>query len=105
MSLVSALGQNVPDGFDFASGAGNRAQASGLRIGFDKSENSMLVGTHAGGDGVPQHWRENRMQGSQVSDYPVVDYALQRRHQALVEERINDLPIGSIPADEQDFLG
>src|SRR5208282_3167764 len=48
VSFVAALGENIPDGFDFARGAGDGTHTAALRIGLDETENSMLVGAHAG---------------------------------------------------------
>src|SRR5580658_7384637 len=45
------------------------------------------------------------MQGREISHDSVVDKVFEGRHQAPVEQRSDDLPIGSVPTDQQDFLG
>ena len=34
----------------------------------------------------------------------MIDELVQRRHQALVEQRVDHFPIGRIPSDQQNFL-
>ena len=105
VSFVAALGEDIPDGFDLARGARDGADAGGVRVGFDEAENAVLVGAHAGGDGVPQHGRENGVQGSEVAHDSVVDEMLEGGHEALVEEGGDNFPVGGVPTDEEDFFG
>src|SRR5581483_8355825 len=105
MSSISALRQDVPDRFNFARRAGHRSHSTGLGIGLHKAEDAVLVWPFAGSNGVPQHRRENRTQGREISDDPMVDEIVERGHQPLVEERINQFPISSVPADQKNFSG
>jgi hypothetical protein len=65
----------------------------------------MLVRPLPGGDGVPQHGRKNGTQSRQIPDDAVIDEIVQGRHQTLVQERIDKLPIGRVPADQEHFPG
>ena len=78
--------------------------AAGLRIGFHEAEDAVLVRPFARRDGVPQQWRKNRTQSRQVPHDALVDEIIQGRHEPLVKQRINKFPVGSIPADQENFL-
>jgi hypothetical protein len=104
MSFVSALGQNVPNRLDLARRAGGRPHSASLRIGLHETKNSVLIRTFPCGDRIPQHRRKNGTQSRQVSDHALVDEGVQSRHQPLIQQRINQLPISRIPADQENFF-
>jgi len=104
VGFISALRKDVPQRFDFSRSAGDRPDAAGLCVRLHEAENAVLVRPLAGGDGIPQHGRKNGPQRGKISNDPVVDEIVQRGHQPLVEKGIDNLPVGCIPADEQNFL-
>src|SRR5579862_2256413 len=105
VSPVSALRENIPDGFDLARSAGGWAHTSGLRIRLHEAVDAMLIGALAGGYRVPQHRRKNRTQSRQVANDATIDKVIERGHKTLVQKGIDQLPVGSIPADQENFFG
>lgn len=105
MTAHARLGADIPQRLDLAGGAGDRMKRAGVGIRFDEAQNAMFVGTLAGSDGVPQHGRKDRPQGCDIAHHAVIDQAFERGHVSLVEQRVDDLPVGSIPTDEENFLG
>src|SRR5205085_12635295 len=99
------LGQDIPDRFGFTRCAHYRANASAIRFQFHKAVDPMFVRTFTGCDRIPQHRGEDRLNCCQVADHSAVDEAFERRHQPGVEQRVNNLPISCIPADQQYSLG
>ena len=63
----------------------------------------MLVGKLAGRDRVPQHWRQNGLECGKVTHHAAVDERIERRHQASLEQWSDVLPIGRVPADEENL--
>ena len=84
VSLESSLGKNVPDRLDFARCARDRPDAAVLRVRLHEPVDAMLVRTLAGGDGIPQHGRENGPQSRQIPHDAMVDEIVQSVHQALI---------------------
>ena len=64
---------------------------------------SMLPGPFARGNGGPQHRGEHGLQGGQVAVYAFAQKFLERGHLPLRHERFDDLPVGGVPADQQNF--
>ncbi len=104
VGLVSALRQNVPDGFDFAGSAGGWADSAGLWIGLHEAVYAVLVRPLAGGNRIPEHGGKNRPQSRQIADHAAIHEIVEGRHQSLVEQRVDQFPIGSVPADKQDLF-
>jgi len=63
----------------------------------------MLERPLSGGDGCPQHRRERRMERGDLPPGAVLHEALHVGHFAGVDERLDDLPVGGIPPDQQNF--
>ena len=49
----------------------------------------------------PEHGGKLRVEGGHVAHHPVVDKAFQVGHLARVHQRIDHLPIGGVPTDQQ----
>jgi len=60
----------------------------------------MFVGIFARGDRGPQNRREHRGETGDVAHHPVVDEFFQVGHMPLLNEGLDHLPVGSVPADE-----
>ncbi len=65
----------------------------------------MLERALARGDGRPQHGRQVGTQSRQIADHATLHEFFEIRHLARVQERVDDLPVSSVPADQQDFPG
>ena len=63
----------------------------------------MPPGPFARGNGGPQHRGEHGLQGGQVAVYAFAQKFLERGHLPLRHERFDDLPVGGVPADQQNF--
>ena len=105
MSLKSALGENIPQRFYFARGARHRTDAAILCVRLHESVNPVLMGTLAGGNRIPQHRGKDRPQSCQISHHTMINEIVQGGHQSLIQQWIDYLPIGRIPADQENFLG
>src|SRR5580700_905228 len=53
VGFVAALGENIPNCFDFARGAGDRSNPPVLRVRLHESMNAVFVGALPGSDGIP----------------------------------------------------
>ena len=65
--------------------------------------NAMFEGTFAGRDGRPQHGRKGRAQSGQLRHGAVFDQTPDVGHLAGIEQRMDDFPIGRVPADQEDL--
>ena len=77
--------------------------AAGDGIGLGKAEDAMLVGALAGGDGGPQRGTQRGLEGGDVAHDALLDETGEVGHFSGVEQRMDDLPVGGIPADEENF--
>ena len=75
-----------------------------MGIGLCETVYPMLEGPFARGHGGPQHGREVGVEGGQIAHHPLVDEFLEMVHLALIDQGVDHLPVGSIPADKEDFF-
>ena len=61
-----------------------------------------LPGALAGCDARPQNRREEGRQPREVAHHAAFDEPLQVRHSTGIQQVMNDLPVGRIPADEEE---
>ncbi|MCZ7635809.1 MAG: hypothetical protein M5U12_07045 [Verrucomicrobia bacterium] len=94
------LGEDVPQGLGAARGAGHGADTGAVGLRLEKAADAVLVGRLAGGDRGPQHRGEARLEGGEVGDHAGLDQPGQMRHLAGIQERVDEIPIGTVPADQ-----
>ena len=63
----------------------------------------MLIGSLPCRDTRPKHGREHRSEGRQLPHHSPFNHGLEDRHFPGVEHGIDDLPIGGIPPNQEDF--
>ena len=80
---------------------GLHAAAVGSRLG--EAVDAVLERALSGGDGSPQHRRERRMQGGDLSARAVINKAPDVGHFPFVHQGMDDLPIRGIPSDQKNF--
>ena len=103
IAAVPLLVEDVPDGLDLSARHIHRLQFAAFSIEFNESVDPMLPGPFARGNGGPQHRGEHGLQGGQVAVYAFAQKFLERGHLPLRHERFDDLPVGGVPADQQNF--
>ncbi len=96
--------ENVPQRFRFSREIRDRLHAAAVRSWLGEAVDAMLERPLSGGDGSPQHRRERRMQGGDLPGDAVLDQALDVGHFAGVHERMDDLPVGGIPPDQENSI-
>src|SRR5436190_19995207 len=99
----TALGENIPKRFALARSAGVRPCPAVDRVGLDEAVDAVLIGKFAGRDRVPEHRREDRLEGSKVTHHSTIDERIEGRHQTFLEQRGDVLPIGRVPSDQENF--
>ena len=97
------LVEDVPDRLGLAREVGDGADAAGDGVRLGKAEDAVLVRALAGGDGGPQRGAQRRLEGGDVAHDALLQEAGEVGHFPGVEQRVDDLPIGGVPADEQDL--
>ncbi len=97
--------EDVPDRLGLAGQVGVRADAAGDRVRFGEAEDAVLERALAGGDGGPQRGAQRGLEGGDVAHHALLKEAGEVGHLAGIEQRMDDLPVGGVPADEQDFAG
>ena len=101
----SVLAQNVPQRLRLARSAADRASAQPVGGWLGKPEDTMFIGAFAGGDGVPQDGRDDRVQSGDPAAGAAFDQTLEHGHLAPVHEGMDDLPVRRVPAEQQDAFG
>lgn len=86
-----------------ARGGQHRAHARVVGPRLDETPHAMLVGDLAGGNGGPHDRRHGRVQARQVADAALLHQGLQGRHLPGIQQRVNQLPVGGVPADQEDL--
>ena len=95
------LMQDVPDRLDLAVHRPERTRFAGGLVHLREAVDAVLVGPLAGGDGVPQHRTQVRLQRHQVAHHPPLDQRGQVRHLPLVHQRRSHLPVRRVPTNQQ----
>ena len=67
--------------------------------------NAVLVSALAGGDTCPEHGRKHGIERGHIAHHTGFHELLEVRHLARIHERGDDLPIGGVPAYEENFAG
>lgn len=98
----AALGQDVPERLAGAGTGADGAHPGAVGGGFDELVDAVPVGAFAGGDARPEDRREQRREGMEVAHRATLDQPLEMGHPPGVEQRVDHLPIGGVPTDEQD---
>ena len=104
MCLVAALSQNIPQRLHLPRCRRNWTDSARVRIGFHEAMDPVLVRPLSGRNRIPQHRRQDRLQGRDVPHHALADHAIQCRHQTRIQQRVCNFPVGGIPADQQHFL-
>jgi len=63
----------------------------------------VFVRALAGGDGGPQRGAERGLEGGDIAHHAFFKEAGEVGHFPGIDERVDDFPIGGVPADEEDF--
>jgi hypothetical protein len=105
IGFQTVLLQDVPDRLGFTAQVGDRPHPAAAGIGLAEPMDPMLMGPLAGGDRGPQHRREHRIEGGKVAHHSRSGQPLEVRHLARIQQRPDDLPVGSIPAEQKHFVG
>ena len=104
MHAQCILREDVPERLGLARGTCRHTHAIAGWIGLNKVQNAVLVGRLAGGDGGPQYRREFGLHGAEVGPRSGCNECGEIRHLSAREQRVNDLPIGGIPTENQEAL-
>ncbi|MEZ5356646.1 MAG: hypothetical protein R2762_28755 [Bryobacteraceae bacterium] len=79
------LHQDVPQRLAAAGSGRHRTHAAGIRVQFGEAEDAVLVRELAGGNRVPQHRRQHRIERLDVAHDAVIDQKAQIREFSPVE--------------------
>lgn len=99
-AFLFLLGENIPDGLRLPGEIRYRPHHPEMRIRLCKSVYAVLVGPFAGGNARPEHWRQDRIEGGEISHHPTFDQTLEIRQLPRIEQRAGDTPVGGVPADQ-----
>ena len=105
MTPQAPLAQHLPERATPPRGGRHRHDPARVRIHLRESWHAVMVGHLAGGDARPEHRRELGLEGREIAAHACLDEPCQARHDTRVEEWMDDLPVGGIPADEQQPAG
>jgi hypothetical protein len=95
--------EDVPERFRFSGQVRDRLDAAAVLCGLGEAVNAVFERPFAGGDRSPQHRRKRWMQCRNLPHGAAFDEALDVGHFASVHERMDDLPVGGIPPDQENF--
>ena len=99
-----ALREHVPERLRPARGARRDTHALPGRVRFHEVQDAVLVGGLPGGNGGPQDRRELRFQRAQVGAGADRHQARQVRHLPARQQRVDHLPVGGVPTEDQEAL-
>ena len=99
-----ALREHVPERLGPARGARRDTHAFPGRIRFHEVQDAVLVGRLPGGNGGPQDRRELRLQRAQVGAGAGRQQARQVRQLPTRQQRVDHLPVGGVPTEDQEAL-
>ena len=103
VAAFAALAKDVPDRLRLPREHGDGTNAA-LQVGLGEAENAVAERPLARGNRGPDHRRELRIERGEVADHALIHQPLEMGHLARVHQRIDDLPIGRVPADQKDLL-
>ena len=104
VAAESFFPEHFPEGLAFPGGGGDGDDAAADRIDLGEAVDAVVVGHFPGGDAGPKHGGELRLQGGEIAMGAAVHEAADAVHAAFLQKRVNDFPIGGIPADKQKFF-
>ena len=105
MAAALIFAKDFPERAATAGGCGNRYDRAAAGIDLSEARHAVMVGHLAGGNRGPQHRRQLRFERGEVAAHAALHQSRQCRHFSRIHQRMHDLPIGGIPADqEQAFL-
>ena len=104
MAPQPATGKNLPE--RPALSRGGRDWHDGARAGvhFREPRHAVVIRHLSRGDARPEHRGELRLERRQIAAGACLDEPGKARQLARIEERMDDLPVGRIPADKQEPL-
>ena len=105
MAAFALAGEDFPQGFAAACGGGDGYDAAGGGVYLGEAGHAVVVGHFAGGDAGPQHGGELWFQCGEVTGGAGIDQVGGSRGGAAVHERVEEFPIGGVPADEEEAFG
>ena len=98
------LGNQVPQGLDLAALAADGLNLARFPIDLRKTMNPVFVGIMARRKGRPQDRRQVRLETRQIARGPAFNQTCEHGHVPRLHQRQSNLPIGSIPTDQQQLL-
>ena len=104
MHAQSTLRQDVPERLGLARGTRGYAHAIAGWVWFNKVQDAVFVGRLASGDGGPQQRRKFGLHGAEVCPRPGRNECSEVGHLSARKQRVNDLPIGGVPTENQETL-
>src|SRR5437016_6458686 len=104
VAALAGLAEDIPDCFTLSAGAGDRPKTGSVRSRLDESKDAVLRGALPRGDAGPEDRREYRLERENISRDTSLHDSLEVGHAAGVHQRMDHLPVSSIPADEQELL-
>ena len=104
MAAESLLAQHFPQRLALAGRGGHRDDPATHRIDLGETFHTVVIGHFAGGDGRPQHRRKLRLERREIAADAALDKPGHAGEFPCVEQRVDQFPIGGIPADEQEAL-
>ena len=100
----AAVRGDVPERLGGAAAAARAPPVAADRVGLAIGEDPVAIGSHSRYDGRPGKRRDRRSNTDALPHRPGGDQPRQHRELAGVEERMDDLPVGRIPADQEHAL-
>lgn len=97
--------EDGPEGLGLQRGAGYRPHPLAVGPGLDEAVDPVAIGPFARGDAGPEHGGQYRLQGRQVAHHPAVDQPFQMGHVPCIQQRLDDLPVSSVPTQQQNPFG
>ena len=102
VALQPAVAEHLPESAALPRGGRDGHDRAGLLVNLGESRHAVVVGHLPRGDARPEHGGELRLERRQVAAGARLHEPCQPRHLAGVEQRVDDLPVGRVPADEQE---
>ena len=99
--MPALLHEDVPDGFAPAAQTAPGAEAAPAFTGLGKPQHAVPVRRLAGGDGIPKHRRDHRLERGQIPPCAPFHQPAQGGQVALGHEGMDQIPVRGIPSDEQ----